>query len=57
MSAFLGSFLQYLIIMIILILVAFIGAKIGIALRKNKDAKAPAADAVVSEVSSSEENR
>ena len=55
MTAFLGSFLQYLIIMIILIAVAIIGAKIGIALRKNKDAKAPAADAVASEVSSSGE--
>ena len=53
--AFLGSFLQYLVIMIILIAVAVIGAKIGIALRKNKDAKTPAADAVASEVSSSDE--
>lgn len=57
MTAFLGSFLQYLIIMIILIVVAVLGAKIGIALRKNKDAKAPAAEAVASEVSSSEDNR
>ncbi|MBP5266125.1 MAG: hypothetical protein J6Z06_04805 [Lachnospiraceae bacterium] len=57
MTAFLGSFLQYFIIMIILIAVAVLGAKIGIALRKNKDAKAPAAEAVASEVSSSEDNR
>ncbi|MBQ1473324.1 MAG: vanadium nitrogenase [Lachnospiraceae bacterium] len=57
MTAFLGSFLQYLIIMIILIVVAVLGAKIGIALRKSKDAKAATAEAVVSEASSSEENR
>ncbi len=55
MTAFLGSFLQYLIIMIILIAVAVCGAKIGIALRKSKDAKASTAEAVVSEASSSEE--
>ncbi|MCR5641031.1 MAG: hypothetical protein K6G04_06720 [Lachnospiraceae bacterium] len=57
MSAFIGSFLQYFIIMIILIVVAVVGAKIGIALRKNKDAKASTAEAVASEVTSSEENR
>ena len=56
MTAFLGSFLQYVIIMIILIAVAVIGTKIGITLRKNKDAKT-ATEAVASEGVSSEDNQ
>ena len=37
--AFLGSFLQYLIIMIILVAVAVCGVLVGKALRKRKDKK------------------
>lgn len=37
--AILSSFCTYVLIMIILIAVALCGAKVGIALRKNKNAK------------------
>ncbi len=37
--AFISSFCTYLLIMIILIAVAICGAKVGIILRKNKNAK------------------
>ena len=37
--AFISSFCTYLLIMIILIAVALCGAKVGIMLRKNKNAK------------------
>ena len=43
MVAFLGSFLQYLVIMVILILIGLLGAKIGIKLAKNKNAAEAAA--------------
>ena len=39
MEAFLASFLQYFIIMVILAAVAVCGVLLGIRLRKNKDAK------------------
>lgn len=39
MSAFGASFLQYLVIFIILVLLAGLGVVVGIALRKRKDAK------------------
>ena len=48
--AFLGSFLQYLIIMIILVAIAVAGFMVGKALRKRKDAK----DARLAEASASE---
>ncbi len=51
MMAFLASFLQYLIIMIILIAIGLLGAKIGIKMAKNKNA-ADAAAAEVAEASS-----
>lgn len=41
--AFLGSFLQYLIIFIILVAIAILGVLVGRALRKRKDAKEAAA--------------
>ncbi len=37
--AFISSFCTYVLIMIILIAVAICGAKVGITLRKNKNAK------------------
>ena len=40
--AFLSSFCTYLLIMVILIAVALCGAKVGIMLRKNKDARSAA---------------
>lgn len=39
MTAFIGSFLQYLIIMLILAIIAFAGAVTGKKLRENKDEK------------------
>lgn len=42
--AFLGSFLQYVIIMLILVAVAVAGVFTGKKLRDNKDAKKAAAD-------------
>ena len=39
MTAILGSFLQYLIIMVILAVVGVLGAFVGKKLRENKDAK------------------
>lgn len=39
MSAFFASFLQYLVIFIILVALAVLGCVVGIALRKRKDAK------------------
>jgi len=47
--AFLGSFLQYLIIMIVLAFVAFIGGFIGVKLRQSKDAKASVEENITSE--------
>ena len=37
--AFLSSFCTYVLIMLVLIAVGLCGAKVGIMLRKNKDAK------------------
>lgn len=45
MGAILGSFLQYLIIMVILAVVGFCGAFAGKKLRDNKDAKLAAESA------------
>ena len=53
--AFLGSFLQYLIIMIILGVVAVCGVFAGKKLRLNKDAKDAAAAALEAENKSEEE--
>lgn len=39
MSAFLGSFVQYVIIMICLVAIGLCGGFVGMKLRKNKDAK------------------
>lgn len=39
MSAFLGSFIQYVIIMICLVAVGLCGGYVGVKLRKNKEAK------------------
>ena len=54
--AFLGSFLQYVIIMAILVLLAVVGARLGIRMRKNKDAKEAAnAEADIMQESAKEE--
>jgi len=53
MSAFLASFIQYVVIMIILAFVGVLGAKAGIALRKRKDAKEAAVATEVTEDSAS----
>ncbi len=45
MTEFLLCILQYLLIMAVLGVIAFAGAKLGIKLRKNKDAKAAATNA------------
>ena len=42
MEAFFASFLQYLVIMIVLCIVGFLGGFIGKKLRERKDAKAAA---------------
>ena len=39
--SFLASFIQYLIIMVILAAIGVAGVFLGIKLRKNKDAKSP----------------
>ncbi len=39
MTAFIGSFLQYGIIMVLLAAIAAVGAAIGMKMRENKDAK------------------
>ncbi len=54
MVAFLGSFLQYLIEMIILVLIAFLGIKLGIAWRKHDNAKKAAEEAASADSTSVE---
>lgn len=49
MGLFFLDVLQYLLIMIVLAVVAFAGAKIGIALRKKKDAKLEASESAETE--------
>lgn len=45
LMAFLSAFASYIIVFLIFCVVAFCGVKIGITLRKNKDAKTEAATA------------
>ena len=55
MTAFIGSFLQYLIIMLILVALAVLGVVLGIKWRKAKDEKLAAEATVAKEEAVSEE--